>query len=132
VTKASTIESAEIESDSDFGKLTKNLGAQTWYYNSSKCKDQMLKDLFAYMKPHKLYDCTKTSDKIFEDTSTESEDSLVIKPSAVVEIISIPSVSLQEFGLMPAMIVTLFENGRCAIWAKETHTVVFLNKSPDE
>lgn len=81
------------------------------------------------MKPHRLYDCTKTSDKVFDDTDTD--DSVQAKPSAVVEIISVPSTSLPS-RLIPAMIVTLFENGRCAIWAKETHTVVFLNKSSDE
>lgn len=30
------------------------------------------------------------------------------------------------------MIVTLFENGRCAIFSKDTHVSIFLNKSIDE
>lgn len=33
---------------------------------------------------------------------------------------------------IPAMIVTLFENGRCAIFQKDTHVSIFLNKSTDE
>lgn len=40
----------------------------------------------------------------------------------------------EEVCLAPisAMIVTLFENGRCAIFQKDTHVTIFLNKSVDE
>jgi len=38
-----------------------------WFYNQQQCREHLMRELFAYMKPHKLYDCHRVAHSVFDN-----------------------------------------------------------------
>jgi hypothetical protein len=50
----------------------RNKDKQFWHYNIHHCRESMLRELFSHMKPHRLYDCNRIAEKVFDMPGSHS------------------------------------------------------------